>query len=92
MPGKIAYRVKNWSTYNRSLINRGNITLWLSDEAVAGWQSQKKRAGRGRPEEFSDAAFECCLVLRSLYHLTLRMTQGFVDGTWLSGRSDFCKF
>jgi Transposase DDE domain len=61
MPGKIAYRVKNWSTYNRSLINRGNITLWLSNEAVAGWQSQKKRAGRGRPEEFSDAAIERCV-------------------------------
>lgn len=80
MPGKIAYRLKNWSEYNRSLINRGNITIWFSDDAIAGWKSQRRIEGRGRPEEFSDEAIECCLLLRSLYHLPLRATQGFVEG------------
>jgi IS5 family transposase len=80
MPGKIAYRVKNWSEYNRSLINRGNITIWFSDDAIEGWKSSKRGEGRGRPEEFSDEAVECCLLLRSLYHLPLRAAQGFVEG------------
>jgi len=31
-------------------------------------------------EEFSDAAIECCLILRSLFHLALRGTQGFIEG------------
>ena len=39
-----------------------------------------KHEGRGRSEKFSDTAIECCLVLRSLFHLPLRGTQGFVVG------------
>lgn len=81
MPGKaVTYRVRNWSQYNRSLIDRGNIIVWFSQDALEGWSSDKPRSGRGRPEEYSDAAIKCCLVLRSLYHLPLRATQGFVEG------------
>lgn len=81
MPGKaVSYRVSNWSKYNRSLIERGNITVWFSDDALSGWQSSKEHEGRGRPEKFSDAAIECCLLLRSIYHLPLRATQGFIQG------------
>jgi len=80
MSRKIAYRVKNWSEYNRGLINRGNVTVWFSQDAIDGWSSKLTRKGRGRPQEYSDAAIECCLVLRSLFHLTLRATQGFVEG------------
>jgi len=81
MPRKAAlYRVKNWSQYNRSLIDRGNITVWFSQDAIDGWSSSRKHSGRGRPEEYSDAAIECCLVIRSLFHLPLRATQGFIEG------------
>ena len=80
MSRKIAYRVKNWSTYNRSLINRGNITIWFSEDALSAWESHKPGAGRGRREKYSDQAIECCLVIRSLFHLPLRATQGFVEG------------
>jgi hypothetical protein len=80
MPRKAIYRIKNWSEYNRSLINRGNITVWFSHDAIDGWISSEKPQGRGRPKEYSDAAIECCLVLRSLFHLPLRATQGFVEG------------
>lgn len=80
MPSKAIYRVRNWRTYNQSLINRGNVTVWFTPEAIKGWQSHKKVEGRGRPEEFSDAAIECCLTLGSLFHLALRGTQGFIEG------------
>lgn len=80
MPRKALYRVRNWSQYNQSLVNRGNITVWFSQDAIEGWSSSKQRTGRGRPEEYSDTAIECCLVLRSLFHLPLRATQGFVEG------------
>ena len=40
----------------------------------------RKRAGKGRQEEYSDAAIECCLILRAIFHLPLRATQGFVEG------------
>ena len=31
---KVVYRVKNWSAYNRSLIQRGHLTVWLSQEPL----------------------------------------------------------
>ena len=28
---KAVYRVKNWSSYNRALVARGSLTIWLDD-------------------------------------------------------------
>jgi len=28
------YKVTNWSDYNRALINRGDLTLWVSDDVI----------------------------------------------------------
>ncbi|KZN44333.1 hypothetical protein N475_25970, partial [Pseudoalteromonas luteoviolacea DSM 6061] len=27
-------KIKNWPAYNRALIQRGNIAIWLSDDAI----------------------------------------------------------
>jgi IS5 family transposase len=77
---KALYRVRNWSDYNQSLVDRGNITIWFDAASIKTWASAKIRGGRGRPEEFSDSAIECCLVIRSIFRLPLRGTQGFVEG------------
>jgi len=31
---KDTYKVRNWSTYNESLVQRGSIILWFSVEAL----------------------------------------------------------
>ena len=41
---KTKYRVSNWPEYDQGLVRRGDVTLWLSPEAVAAW----KPAGGGR--------------------------------------------
>jgi len=28
------YRVRNWPVYNRALVGRGNLTLWIDEQAV----------------------------------------------------------
>ncbi|MGY8254603.1 hypothetical protein L1Q77_25325, partial [Klebsiella pneumoniae] len=30
---KQKFKITNWPTYNKALINRGSITFWLDDEA-----------------------------------------------------------
>ena len=56
MPKKIAYRVRSWKDYNRSLINRGNLTIWFSEDAIASWyQKPQKIKKRGRSCIYSDA-------------------------------------
>ncbi|HFD7432966.1 TPA: hypothetical protein ACF5VF_005022, partial [Escherichia coli] len=31
---KQKFKITNWPTYNKALINRGSITFWLDDEAA----------------------------------------------------------
>jgi hypothetical protein len=34
---KAKYRIKNWSSYNKSLVHRGSINLWISEEVCRDW-------------------------------------------------------
>ncbi|MCF6438784.1 IS5 family transposase [Pseudoalteromonas luteoviolacea] len=72
-------KIKNWSAYNRALIQRGNIAIWLSDDAIHQWQTAEKHGGRGRSNKYTDFAIETCLTLRSVFNLPLRALEGFVN-------------
>src|SRR5689334_15350582 len=79
--GKISYKVRNWKQYNRALINRGNLTLWFSEDAIQSWYSQNEGTpGPGRRLTYSDACIELALTLRTLFRFPLRATQGFLEG------------
>ena len=49
-PPKI-YRTTNWSSYNRALINRGNISIWFDPKTQWYAQPQGKQ---GRNQTYSD--------------------------------------
>ena len=34
---KPRYRVTNWRDYNRALVERGSLTLWIDEEVLDGW-------------------------------------------------------
>ena len=69
------YRTLNWFTYNRALINRGNIAIWFDPKTQWDTQANGKQ---GRNQTYSDAAIQCCLMIKSLFRLSLRMVTGFV--------------
>jgi hypothetical protein len=74
---KTKYRVRNWAVYEESLRRRGDITVWFDADAVDSWNAPP--SGRpGGQKEYSDVAIETTLTLRSLFHLGLRQTEGFV--------------
>jgi hypothetical protein len=75
---KQQYRLRNWPDYNKALIERGNLTLWIDSRAVNKWLSQDSPARRGRRRTYTDIAIECSLMIREVYHLPLRATQGLV--------------
>ncbi len=72
------YRVRNWADYNRSLVARGSLTVWVSPEVVAAWTSVSPNGKRGHPRTYSDLAIECMATVRAVYHLGLRATQGLL--------------
>jgi hypothetical protein len=71
-------RIRNWREYNKALVGRGSLTLWLDEHVIESWLSTDDRAGRGRPQLYTDAAILCSLLLREVYHLPLRATEGLV--------------
>ena len=73
------YRVRNWPDYNRALIARGSLTFWFDENAVAAWRNADPHKGPGAPKVYSDTAIQCALVLKSVFQLSLRSTQGFVS-------------
>ena len=74
---KAQYRVINWAEYNESLRQRGDLTIWVSEEAQNVW-SAPRRTSRGGQRRYSDLAIETCLTLRTTYRLALRQTQGLM--------------
>jgi hypothetical protein len=70
------YRVRNWREYDRGLIARGDLTVWLSPDLA--WQALEGTGRRGRPPVFSDTAIQCALTLKVLFQLPLRAAQGLV--------------
>ena len=74
---KTAYRVKNWPEYEKSLRDRGDITLWISQDAIDAW-TPPQTGKRGAQPVYSDLAIETALTFRLLFHLALRQTEGFL--------------
>jgi len=74
---KATYRVSNWAAYNDSLVQRGSITVWISDEVIEGWKpAPQGRRQRGGQVEYSDRAIECLLTLKAVFKLPYRQTEG----------------
>ena len=80
---KTKYRVSNWAEYDRALVERGNITLWISDgrkrsfRVIASWKPAPT-GRRGGQRKFSDHAIETALTLRLIFRLPLRQAEGFL--------------
>jgi hypothetical protein len=77
MPKKSLYRIRNWKEYNASLVARGSLTIWMSDDARRGWLYDGAQQ-QGHPIVFSDDAIITALTIRAVYHLPLRQTEGFL--------------
>src|SRR3954451_21343001 len=79
------YRVQNWPEYDRALQRRGDLTGWVTPEAIAVW-GPPRTGRRGRPRDYSDVAIETGhLLLRSLATL-LGLDIGVPDHTTFSRR------
>ena len=66
----------NWSLYNKSLVNRGQITFLFSSDIVKSWYA-KRSSKQGCQQVYSDKAIETLNTLRFVFGLKLRSTEGF---------------
>jgi hypothetical protein len=74
---KSPYRVRNWPEYEARLRRRGDLTVWLSDDAINSWRAPT--SGRpGGQRIYANVAIEVALTIRMVFHLPLRQTEGFL--------------
>lgn len=73
---KDKYKVKNWSAYNSGLVDRGSLTLWLSEDVVSSWYygGPKQKGGQ---YAYSDSCIRSLLCLKVVFRLDFRRLQGF---------------
>ncbi len=71
------YHVRKWAEYNEGLRRRGDLTVWFDEEAIANWKADKTGKPGGQ-RVYSDMAIETGLVVRMVYKLAYRQTEGFL--------------
>lgn len=76
---KPKFKITNWPTYNKALRQRGSLTVWLDESAIAAWTDSSSPEGRGRPLHYTDMAVTTVLMIKRVFNLSLRALQGFVD-------------
>jgi hypothetical protein len=74
---KSLYRVKNWSEYDKALVQRGSITFWLSDDFEKTWQYVGERQ-RGSQYDYSEQAMVIMQSVKNVFHLSNRAAEGFM--------------
>ena len=71
-------RVTNWAEYNEALRQRGSLTVWFTDDAIAAWKAAPRTTPGGQPH-YSDLAITTALTLRAVFHLPLHQTEGLIS-------------
>ena len=68
---KQQHRVTNWAAYDAALRQRGSLTIWFTDAAIAAWRAEPRTSRGGQPS-YSDLAIATTLTLRAVFRLALR--------------------
>src|SRR5271165_5928397 len=71
------HRITNWSEYDAALRQRGSLTVWFTDEAIAAWRAEPRTTRGGQPH-YSALAITTALTLRAVFRLPLRQTEGLI--------------
>lgn len=67
---------RDWKQYNKQLVNRGKINLWIKAEALEQWKPTQAKKN-GHPFRYSDELIKTLSFLRFKFKLSLRETEGF---------------
>ena len=74
---KQKHKVANWAEYDASLRQRGSLTVWFTEAAVAAWHAEPRTTPGGQPH-YSDLAITTALTLKAVFRLALRQTEGLI--------------
>ena len=67
----------NWPKYDAALRQRGRLTVWFTEEAIAAWRAEPRTTRGGQPH-YSALAITTGLTSRAVFRLALRQTEGLI--------------
>jgi hypothetical protein len=70
-------RITNWAEYDAALRQRGSLTVWFTNEAIAAWHAEPRTTPGGQPH-YSALAITTALTLKAVFRLALRQTEGLI--------------
>ena len=56
---------------------RGSLTVWFTQEAIAAWEAEPRTTPGGQPH-YSSLAITTALTLKAVFRLALRQTEGLI--------------
>ena len=65
---------RDWSKYNKQLVNRGKINFWIKPEVLENWKPKKEKKN-GHPFCYSNELIKTMHFIR--FKISLRETEGF---------------
>ena len=69
------HRVTNWAEYDAALRQRGSLTVWVTDAAIAAWRAERRTTRGGQPC-YSALAITTALTLRAVFRLRCARPKG----------------
>src|SRR4051812_23306294 len=70
-------RITNWAESDAALRQRGSLTVWFTEAAIAAWRAEPRTTPGGQPH-YSSLAIVTALTLRAVFRLALRQTEGLI--------------
>ena len=75
---KNKYKITNWREYNRSLVKRGDITIWFDEALLGCWYYQGPNQ-KGAQYKYSGQCMMSLLQLKVVFGLKYRQLEGFAS-------------
>ena len=80
---------RDWTSYNNALKKRGDITVWLSNDAIESWyEKERVYDGTGAPQLYSNLAILTVHEIRQVFKLPLRQCEGFINSLFAMMKID----
>jgi Transposase DDE domain len=70
-------RITNWAEYDAALRQRGSLTVWFTEAAIAAWHAEPRTTPGGQLH-YSSLAITTALTLKAVFRLALRQTEGLI--------------
>jgi hypothetical protein len=73
---KLQYCASNRKEYNKAMVRRESLTVWISEEIMKSWHNSELSGKKGASNRYTFIAIEMMASLGEIYHLPLRAIQG----------------